>query len=244
MKYELLKHSGVGVIVDPTPIFGDIKDTFKVQFNLPEKAVYIALFRSESGVEYRKTVIEGIAEVPKELLGKEQLLGLTVCQVDGEKITETWECHSLRIGSFLSMRKTQWQITAGMDDRAMYARLACIEKSLVEALESSEEKILNLKESFEKRLNEIEYSLKETIKSFIETNQLLKSEDERLDKNARNEKKSILTYLYRHYSNDLRDSAKDFSLQDFSDAIGLDISDLTETEKIEIIKFANEENAL
>lgn len=244
MKYELLKHSGVGVIVDPTPIFGDIKDTFNVQFDLPEQAAYVALFRSENGVEYRKTIIAGIAQVPKELLGKEQLLGLTVCQVDGEKITESWECHSLRIGSFLSMRKTQWQITAGMDDRAMYARLACIEETLIKTLELTEQKILSLKEDFEKKFNEAESSIKDSIKSLIQENQSLKLENELLDKNSKNEKRSFLTYLYRHYLNDLRDSEKDFSLQEFSDAIGLDISDLTEMEKIEIIKFANEENVL
>ena len=49
MKYELIKGSNAGVIIDPTPILLDIKDTFEVSFVLPDEGGYIAL-RSEDVV--------------------------------------------------------------------------------------------------------------------------------------------------------------------------------------------------
>ena len=48
--------------------------------------------------------------------------------MDGEKITQSWECHPLKVGTFLSLRQTQWQITAGLDDRELFARLAEVER--------------------------------------------------------------------------------------------------------------------
>ena len=35
---------------------------------------------------------------------------------------------TLKVGTFLSLRQTQWQITAGTDDKELYARLADIER--------------------------------------------------------------------------------------------------------------------
>ena len=128
MQYELINGSSVGVITNPTPILRDIKDTFCVSFLLPEAGAYIALFRDESGVEYRTTIQDSTAKVPKPLLTKEQRVGLTVCKVDGEKITQSWECHPLKVGTFLSLRQTQWQIMAGLDDRELFARLAEVER--------------------------------------------------------------------------------------------------------------------
>lgn len=128
MQYELIDGAGVGVITDPTPILRDIKDTFGVSFVLPDEGAYVALFRDEGGVEYRATIKDSVAKVPKQILTKNQRIGLTVCKVDGDEITQSWECHPLKVGSFLELRKTQWQITAGMDDRELYARLAEIEK--------------------------------------------------------------------------------------------------------------------
>lgn len=128
MQYELINGSGVGVITNSTPILRDIKDTFCVSFLLPEAGAYIALFRDESGVEYRTIIQDSTAKVPKPLLTKEQRVGLTVCKVDGEKITQSWECHPLKVGTFLSLRQTQWQITAGLDDRELFARLAEVER--------------------------------------------------------------------------------------------------------------------
>ena len=128
MQYELIDGAGVGVITDPTPILRDIKDTFGVSFVLPGEGVYVALFRDEGGVEYRATIKDSVAKVPRQILTKNQRVGLTVCKVDGDEITQSWECYPLKVGSFLELRKTQWQITVGMDDRELYARLAEIEK--------------------------------------------------------------------------------------------------------------------
>lgn len=129
MQYELIDKAGVGVITDPTPILRDIRDTFGVSFVLPGEGAYVALFRDESGVEYRATIKDSVAKVPKQILTKNQRIGLTVCKVDGDEITQSWECYPLKVGSFLELRKTQWQITAGMDDKELYARLAEIEKA-------------------------------------------------------------------------------------------------------------------
>ena len=111
MQYELIDGAGVGVITDPTPILRDIKDTFGVSFVLPGEGVYVALFRDEGGVEYRATIKDSVAKVPRQILTKNQRVGLTVCKVDGDEITQSWECYPLKVGSFLELRKTQWQIT-------------------------------------------------------------------------------------------------------------------------------------
>ena len=129
MRYELIDNSDVGVIIDPTPILRDIKDTFGVSFVLPDAGVYVALFRDEDGVEYRVTIADGAAKIPKQLLTKEQRIGLTVCEIYDDKILRSWVCQTLKVGTFLSLRKTQWQITAGTDDKELYARLAEIERA-------------------------------------------------------------------------------------------------------------------
>lgn len=129
MRYELIDNSDVGVIIDPTPILRDIKDTFAVSFVLPDASAYVALFRDEGGVEYRVTIADGVAKVPKQLLTKEQRVGLTVCKIYDDKILHSWVCQTLKVGTFLSLRKTQWQITTGTDDKELYARLAEIERA-------------------------------------------------------------------------------------------------------------------
>ncbi len=128
MRYELLSNSDVGVIIDPTPVLRDIKDTFVVSFDLPEPGVYVALFRDEDGIEYRATIQDGAVKVPRLLLSKEQRVGLTVCKISDEAVLMSWECHPLKIGTFLLLRQSQWQITAGTDDREIYARIATIER--------------------------------------------------------------------------------------------------------------------
>lgn len=133
MRYELIDNSDVGVIIDPTPILRDIKDTFAVSFVLPDAGVYVALFRDEDGVEYRVTIADGAAKIPKQLLTKEQRIGLTVCEIYDDKILRSWVCQTLKVGTFLSLRKTQWQITAGTDDKELYARLAEIERANAKA---------------------------------------------------------------------------------------------------------------
>lgn len=128
MQYELIPNSNIGVITDTSPVFRDIKDTFAVSFILPEPGAYIALFRDESGTEYRASIKDGAVRVPKQLLGKEQRIGLTVCKITDEAIEQAWECPTMKIGTFLSLRQTQWQITVGTDDKELYARLASIER--------------------------------------------------------------------------------------------------------------------
>ena len=129
MRYELIDNSDVGVIIDPTPILRDIKDTFAMSFVVPDAGAYVALFRDEDGVEYRVTIADGAAKIPKQLLTKEQRIGLTVCEIYDDKILRSWVCQTLKVGTFLSLRKTQWQITAGTDDKELYARLAEIERA-------------------------------------------------------------------------------------------------------------------
>lgn len=131
MRYELIENSHAGIIIDPTPILLDIKDTFEVSFVLPDRGGYIALFRGEDNAEYKVAIKDGVARIPKELFKKEQRVGLTVCQVNEEEILHAWECHSLRIGAFLHLRQTQWQVTAGVDDKELFARIAELEKAFV-----------------------------------------------------------------------------------------------------------------
>ena len=131
MKYELLANSDYGHIIDPTPILRDIKDTFTVSFVLPESGAYVALFRDESGVEHRAALYNDAVKVPKQILTKEQRIGLTVCRIsdDANAILQSWECQTLKIGTFLSLRQTQWQITVGTDDKELYAKLSEIEQA-------------------------------------------------------------------------------------------------------------------
>ena len=92
MKYELIENSNAGVIIDPTPVLRDIKDTFEVSFLLPHAGAYIALFRGEDGVEHKAVIRDSAVQIPKELLGKEQRVGLTVCFIDGESEVLAWDC--------------------------------------------------------------------------------------------------------------------------------------------------------
>ncbi len=133
MKYELIRDGDVGIIVDPTPILRDIKDTFTVSFILPESGAYVALFRDESGAEYRATIVDDVVKVPKRLLTKEQRVGLTVCKISDDAILHSWVCPTFKIGTFISLRQTQWQITVGTDDKELHARLAEIERANAKA---------------------------------------------------------------------------------------------------------------
>ncbi|WP_251183083.1 hypothetical protein [Anaerocaecibacter muris] len=186
MRYELIANSDVGVIIDPTPILRDIKDTFAVSFVLPDAGVYIALFRDEVGVEYRATIADGAAKVPKQLLAKEQRIGLTVCKIYDDKILHSWVCQTLKVGTFLSLRKTQWQITAGVDDKELYARLAEIERAnakeraeyeaLLAAFETLQAEFDSYKEASaqaEREHAERHSELTKALASVIEANQTL-----------------------------------------------------------------------
>lgn len=186
MRYELIANSDVGVIIDPTPILRDIKDTFAVSFVLPDAGAYIALFRDEDGVEYRATIADGAAKVPKQLLAKEQRIGLTVCKIYDDKILHSWVCQTLKVGTFLSLRKTQWQITAGTDDKELYARLAEIEranakeraeyKALLAAFDTLQAEFDRYKEAsaqVEREHAERHSELTKALASVIEANQTL-----------------------------------------------------------------------
>lgn len=134
MRYELITNSNKGVIIDPTPVLRDIKDTFPVSFVLPDSGAYMAVFRGEDNQERTVVIKDGTAIIPKELLTKEQRVGVTVCLINGEKILHSWECHPLAVGAFLKLRQTQWQITAAMGDEELYKRLAEIERQHAQTL--------------------------------------------------------------------------------------------------------------
>lgn len=128
MRYQLLT-SGKGVLIDRTPVLQDMRDTYTVSFLLPDTQPYIALFSGVDGIEHRKPIIDAKCKVPKELLSKEQYVGLTVCKLDGDKIVQVWKCEPLRITAFLHMRKTQWELAGGMTDKDCYNRLVELEKA-------------------------------------------------------------------------------------------------------------------
>lgn len=139
MKYELDPNSSRGYLIENTPIFSDIKDTFRVSFIMPD-GVYIALFKGADGVEYRKAIKDGVCKIPKELLNKEQYVELTVHKVEGDKILQSWVCEPLRITAFLNLRQTQWQLSGGMTENDCIERLNILEKQL-SAIESRIEEL-------------------------------------------------------------------------------------------------------
>lgn len=178
MQYELIANSNKGVIIDPTPVLRDIKDTFPVSFVLPESGAYIAIFRGEDNQEHKAVIKDGSALIPKELLNKEQRVGVTVCLTDGETIKHSWECHPLAVGSFLKLRQTQWQITAGLSDEEVFARLAEIErvqaKTLAE-MQNLEATIKELNENAKTAAEENEKTLEGLRKEIAEANKTAKS---------------------------------------------------------------------
>ncbi len=123
MQYKLLADARHGIMVDPTPILRDIRDTFEVSFLLPDGYGYIALFTTAAGIEYKKAIKDGICKVPAELLKKEQDAELTVIQMDGEKISRTWTCGPLKIRSFYMARKSMIEVTAGITTEDLFNRL-------------------------------------------------------------------------------------------------------------------------
>lgn len=175
MQYELIPNASVGVITDPSPIFRDIKDTFVVSLILPAPGAYIALFRDERGTEYRASIKDDAVRVPKQLLGKEQRIGLTVCKTTDEAIEQTWECPTLKVGTFLSLRQTQWQITVGTDDKELYSRLASIERehaergaeyaALLDAFDALQAEITRYKATTEQTAQEYSGRLSELLKT-------------------------------------------------------------------------------
>lgn len=135
MKYELIPNASRGVLIDRTPILQDIRDTYEVSFLMPKSAAYVVLFKGEDGIEYRKTINDGVCKIPKELLAKEQYVEVIVCQIDDEKVIHTWECEPLKITALLNLRQTQWQVSGGMTDKDCYARLCEMERVFSQSIE-------------------------------------------------------------------------------------------------------------
>jgi hypothetical protein len=127
MTYTLLENSQRGVLTDRTPVMLDMRDTYQVSFSLPSDGAYIALFRGEDGIEYKAAIRGGQAKVPKELLTKEQHVGLIVCKTDGDVITGSWECEPLKITAFLDLRQNQWELSGGLNDKSCIERLTELE---------------------------------------------------------------------------------------------------------------------
>lgn len=176
MKYKLIRNSNAGVIVDNTPVLRDIKDTFEVSFILPEKGVYVTIFRDQSGVEYNATIRDSVVRVPRQILTKSQLVGLTVCLMNSDKIIRSWECQTLKVGTFLSLRKTQWQITAGVDDKRLFERLEEIESKHAEAMTAVNalcEQTTQYKDQTNEYRQELEHFTVEYEKRLTELNEML-----------------------------------------------------------------------
>lgn len=134
MQYKLENNSPNGILIDRTPILQDVRNTYTVSFLLPDCGFYVALLRDANGVEYRKTVVNGKLKLPKELLKKEQYIELTLCQIDGDRILNSWLCEPLKITAFFYLRRTQWQVSGGMTDKDCYARLIQIEETHTKTL--------------------------------------------------------------------------------------------------------------
>ncbi len=199
MKYELIKNSHAGVIVDPTPVLLDVKDTFKVSFVLPQSGSYIALFKGEDGVEHKAVVYGSDVIVPREIIGKEQLVALTVCLIDEDKVLWAWECHPLKVGAFLIMRQQQRQLTAGLSDEQLFARLAEIERVHAETLAAFDV----LKSDYGARCDELAQFTEQTVKALQQReNELasLKKANELLVKHA-NEATEVINTLSKKVFN-------------------------------------------
>lgn len=229
MRYELIKNSHAGVIVDPTPVLLDIAATFCITFDLPYDGAYIALFRDERGVEYKAVISGGGVVVPKGIIGKEQRVGLTVCLVDGDKIEWAWECHPLKVGCFLHLRQTQWQLTAGLSDEDMFARLAEIERSHAAtnaAFEAIKEEFEGVKET----LRVLGTSIEEMAKGYEERFRELV-----LAAHARD--MAFLAYAWAEYRSDVQLNAKGLSVEAFIDALGYDVARFSGEELDKINSF-------
>lgn len=161
MKYELIENSNKGVLIDRTPIMRDVRDTFEVSFILPDNSGYLALFKGADKVEYRKAIKDGICKVPKELLAKEQFVELTVCQIDNEKVLQSWECEPVKVTAFFGMRRNQWQLSGGMTEKDCFSRLIELEKGYTQtakAVNKHKERIIALEaltETLKEELEEI-----------------------------------------------------------------------------------------
>lgn len=135
MKYELLENSDVGVVVDATPVYRDVKDTFEVSFLLPSDGVYVAVMCDTDGVEYRAMLFDGRLKIPRQLLKRSGEVQLVVHQTENGRVTRVWECRPFKLETFLSERETWRKLSAGLDADKLQSRLTDIEREHATATE-------------------------------------------------------------------------------------------------------------
>ena len=158
---------------------------------------------------------EGSLKIPKDFLSEGQLNVTILYYLRGNKLSE-WKVEPLLLQNALL------GLSAEPD-------IEIIKKKLY----SAEEKF----ENFSKRIDE---SLKSSDKNIKSNTEILK----RLTETLKANKKATLKYLYRHYTQDLRDSDLDLPLEKFSHTLGFDISDLSKEELKEIDDFKAKEGIL
>lgn len=159
MKYELIENSNKGVLIDRTPVMREVRDTYEVSFLLPDNSGYLALFKGADKIEYRKAIKDGVCKVPKELLKKEQFIELTVCQVNNDKVLQSWECEPIKVTAFFGMRRNQWQLSGGMTEKDCFKRLVELEKRYAQTTKTVNE--------HKERITALE-ALTETLKEELE----------------------------------------------------------------------------
>ncbi len=142
MEYTLYPNTGQGILTDRTPIFGDVKDTLKISFILPGKGTFIAVFQGQKNEE-RRLIKDGACIFPLISLLKEQFISVLVLQVapDGKSITQTWNCESIKLGTLNSLMRDRWEISGGLSDKSVMARLSEIEKQHNQVFDKLQETI-------------------------------------------------------------------------------------------------------
>lgn len=155
MKYELIPNSNRGILIDRTPILQDVRDTYEVSFLLPEEGTYIVLLKGKDGIEYRKTIKDGMCKFPRELLKKEQYVEMVVCKLGDDRVLWTWQCEPIKVTAFLCLRRTQWELSGGMTENDCYTRLAELERLYAEAISNLSVVQVHM-DQMEKRITAVE----------------------------------------------------------------------------------------
>ena len=76
------------------------------------------LLKGADGIEHRRTIIDGVCKLPREILKKEQYVEVKVFKVENETITQGWDCDPLKLTSFCNLRKKPMGVS-----RRSYRRL-------------------------------------------------------------------------------------------------------------------------
>lgn len=178
MKYKILNNSTRGVIIDNSPIFGDIRSSFEIGFELPDSKSYVILLKGADGIEHRRTIIDGVCKLPREILKKEQYVEVKVFKVENETITQGWDCDPLKLTSFCNLRKSQWELAGGLTEDYCKSILDNHEENLAthndtlriltETKDTHEQKILQLNQLLDIKtthITELENKLNEAIEA-------------------------------------------------------------------------------